>query len=77
MGTLSKGMTVQLHLAIVLAVNAELLVLDEPTLGLDILYRQRFYDALLNEYSAERRATERPAILLTTHEVREIEHILT
>ena len=71
-GTLSKGMTVQLHLAIVLAVNAELLVLDEPTLGLDILYRQRFYDALLNDYLAERRA-----ILVTTHEVREIEHILT
>ena len=71
-GTLSKGMTVQLHLAIVLAVNAELLVLDEPTLGLDILYRQRFYDALLNDYLAEQRA-----ILVTTHEVREIEHILT
>ena len=71
-GTLSKGMTVQLHLAIVLAVNAELLVLDEPTLGLDILYRQRFYDALLNDYIAEQRA-----ILVTTHEVREIEHILT
>ncbi|MXX29508.1 MAG: ABC transporter ATP-binding protein [Gammaproteobacteria bacterium] len=71
-GTLSKGMTVQLHLAIVLAVNAELLVLDEPTLGLDILYRQRFYDALLNDYFAEQRA-----ILVTTHEVREIEHILT
>ncbi|MYG11425.1 MAG: ABC transporter ATP-binding protein [Gammaproteobacteria bacterium] len=71
-GTLSKGMTVQLHLAIVLAVNAELLVLDEPTLGLDILYRQRFYDALLNDYFTEQRA-----ILVTTHEVREIEHILT
>ena len=71
-GTLSKGMTVQLHLAIVLAINAELLVLDEPTLGLDVLYRQRFYDALLNDYLAEQRA-----ILVTTHEVREIEHILT
>ena len=71
-GTLSKGMTVQLHLAIVLAVNAELLVLDEPTLGLDILYRQRFYDALLHDYLAEQRA-----ILVTTHEVREIEHVLT
>ena len=71
-GTLSKGMTVQLHLAIVQAINAELLVLDEPTLGLDILHRQQFYDALLNDYLAERRS-----ILVTTHEIREIEHILT
>ena len=70
--TLSKGMNVQLHLALVLASNAELLVLDEPTLGLDILYRQQFYDALLNDYFEEQRT-----ILLTTHEVREIEHILT
>lgn len=69
---LSKGMHVQLHLAIVLAIGADLLVLDEPTLGLDILYRQRFYDAVLNDYfNAER------SILVTTHEVREIEHILT
>lgn len=69
---LSKGMHVQLHLAIVLAIGAELLVLDEPTLGLDILYRQRFYDAVLNDfYTAER------SILVTTHEVREIEHMLT
>jgi ABC-2 type transport system ATP-binding protein len=70
--TLSKGMNVQLHLALVLASNAELLVLDEPTLGLDILYRQQFYDALLNDFFEEQRT-----ILLTTHEVREIEHILT
>jgi len=70
--TLSKGMHVQLHLALVLAIHADLLVLDEPTLGLDILYRQRFYDALLNDYLEGDRS-----ILVTTHEVREIEHILT
>ena len=70
--TLSKGMVVQLHVAIVLATNAELLVLDEPTLGLDILYRQQFFDALLNSYFAQQRA-----IVIATHEVREIEHILT
>ena len=69
---LSKGMHVQLHLALVLAIGAQLLVLDEPTLGLDILYRQQFYDALLNDYFTEQRS-----ILITTHEVREIEHILT
>jgi ABC-2 type transport system ATP-binding protein len=69
---LSKGMHVQLHLAIILAIGAELLVLDEPTLGLDILYRQRFYDAVLNDYFDGERS-----ILVTTHEVREIEHILT
>ncbi len=69
---LSKGMHVQLHLAVVLAIGADLLVLDEPTLGLDILYRQQFYDAILNDYfTAER------SIVVTTHEVREIEHILT
>jgi len=69
---LSKGMHVQLHLAIVLAIGAELLVLDEPTLGLDIIYRQKFYDGVLNGYFNEGRS-----ILVTTHEVREIEHILT
>ena len=71
-GVLSKGMHVQLHLAIVLAIGAELLVLDEPTLGLDIIYRQQFYDAVLNDYFTQDRS-----ILVTTHEVREIEHILT
>ncbi len=71
-GVLSKGMNVQLHLAIMLAIGAELLVLDEPTLGLDILYRQQFYDAVLNDYFTHERS-----ILVTTHEVREIEHILT
>ncbi|MCR9278716.1 MAG: ABC transporter ATP-binding protein [Pseudomonadaceae bacterium] len=69
---LSKGMTVQLHLALVLASNAELLVLDEPTLGLDLLYRQRFYDSVLNDYFEQERS-----IVITTHEVREIENILT
>ena len=69
---LSKGMHVQLHLAIVLAIDAPLLVLDEPTLGLDIIYRQQFYDAVLNDYFNENRS-----IVVTTHEVREIEHILT
>lgn len=69
---LSKGMHVQLHLALVLAIDAPLLVLDEPTLGLDIIYRQQFYDAILNDYYNAQRS-----ILVTTHEVREIEHILT
>ena len=69
---LSKGMNVQLHLAIILAIGAEFLVLDEPTLGLDILYRQQFYDGVLNDYFTQERS-----ILVTTHEVREIEHILT
>ena len=69
---LSKGMIVQLHLALVMAIDAKLLVLDEPTLGLDILYRKEFYETLLNEYFDEQRT-----ILVTTHQVEEIEHILT
>jgi len=69
---LSKGMIVQLHLALVMAIDARLLVLDEPTLGLDILYRKAFYEALLNDYFDEERT-----ILVTTHQVEEIEHILT
>ena len=70
--TLSKGMTVQLHLALVMAIDAKLLVLDEPTLGLDLLYRKQFYDALLNEYFDGRRT-----ILITTHQVEEIQDLLT
>jgi ABC-2 type transport system ATP-binding protein len=69
---LSKGMIVQLHLALVMAIDARLLVLDEPTLGLDILYRKSFYEALLNDYFDENRT-----IIVTTHQVEEIEHILT
>ncbi|HSH26176.1 MAG TPA: ABC transporter ATP-binding protein, partial [Wenzhouxiangella sp.] len=69
---LSKGMVVQLHLALVMAIDAKLLVLDEPTLGLDILFRKRFYSNLLNEYFNEQRT-----ILITTHQVEEVEHILT
>jgi ABC-2 type transport system ATP-binding protein len=69
---LSKGMITQLHLALVMAIDAKLLVLDEPTLGLDILSRKAFYDALLNDYmDAER------TILVTTHQVEEIENLLT
>ncbi len=70
--TLSKGMKTQLHLALVMAIEADLLVLDEPTLGLDILYRKAFYTDLLNEYFDEQRT-----ILITTHQVEEVEHILT
>jgi ABC-2 type transport system ATP-binding protein len=70
--SLSTGMAVQLHLSVIAAVGAQLLVLDEPTLGLDILYRQHFYDTLLQEGLAAERG-----ILITTHEVREIEHLLT
>lgn len=69
---LSKGMKTQLHLALVMGVNARLLILDEPTLGLDIIYRKKFYSQLLNEYFDEDRT-----ILVTTHQIEEIEHILT
>ena len=69
---LSKGMIVQLHLALVMAIDAKLLVLDEPTLGLDILYRKQFYQRLLEDYFDEDKT-----ILITTHQVEEIEHILT
>ncbi len=69
---LSKGMVVQLHLAIVMAINVKLLVLDEPTLGLDILYRKQFYTNLLNDYFDEERT-----IIITTHQVEEVEHILS
>ena len=69
---LSKGMVTQLHLALVLAIRARLLVLDEPTLGLDLLVRRRFYDTLLNDYMDDERT-----ILVTTHQVEEIEHLLT
>ncbi len=69
---LSKGMVVQMHLALIMAIDARLLVLDEPTLGLDILFRKEFYTTLLNDYLDEQRT-----ILVTTHQVEEIEHILT
>ena len=69
---LSKGMVAQLHLAIVMAIDARLLVLDEPTLGLDILFRKQFYDSLLNDYYDRSRT-----IIVTTHKVEEVEHVLT
>jgi ABC-2 type transport system ATP-binding protein len=69
---LSKGMVTQLHLALVMAIDARLLVLDEPTLGLDILFRKRFYEALLNDYFDGRRT-----IVVATHQVEEIQDILT
>lgn len=69
---LSKGMTVQLHLAIVMAIDAKLLVLDEPTLGLDILFRKQFFEQLLNDYYDDERT-----ILISTHQVEEVENILT
>ena len=69
---LSKGMVTQLHLAIVMAIDARLLVLDEPTLGLDILFRKQFYDSLLNDYFDRSRT-----IVVATHQVEEIQHVLT
>jgi ABC-2 type transport system ATP-binding protein len=69
---MSKGMVVQLHLALVMAIDARLLVLDEPTLGLDILYRKQFYQNLLEDYFDEHKT-----IVITTHQVEEVEHILT
>lgn len=69
---LSKGMVTQLHLAVVMAIDAKLLVLDEPTIGLDILYRKQFYDSLLNDYFDRNRT-----ILVTTHQVEEVQHVLT
>src|SRR5580698_6048052 len=69
---LSKGMVAQVHLALIMAIDAKLLVLDEPTLGLDILYRKQFYDSLLNDFFDRSRT-----IVLTTHQVDEIQHVLT
>jgi ABC-2 type transport system ATP-binding protein len=69
---LSKGMVTQLHLALIMAVDARLLILDEPTLGLDILYRKQFYDSLLNDYFDRSRT-----IVVTTHQVEEVQHVLT
>jgi ABC-2 type transport system ATP-binding protein len=69
---LSKGMVTQLHLALVMAIDARLLVLDEPTLGLDILFRKQFYDSLLNDYFDRSRT-----IIVTTHQVEEVQHVLT
>jgi len=69
---LSKGMVTQLHLALILAIDARLLVLDEPTLGLDLLYRRQFYDTLLNDYFDKERT-----ILVTTHQVEEVENLFT
>jgi ABC-2 type transport system ATP-binding protein len=69
---LSKGMVTQLHLALVMAIDARLLLLDEPTLGLDILYRKQFYDSLLNDYFDRKRT-----IVVATHQVEEVQHVLT
>ncbi len=69
---LSKGMVTQLHLALTISIDAKLLVLDEPTIGLDILYRKQFYEQLLNDYFDESKT-----ILITTHQVEEVEHLLT
>src|ERR1700724_104931 len=70
--SLSKGMVTQLHLALIMAIDARLLVLDEPTLGLDLLYRRKFYDTLVNDYFDKERT-----ILLTTHQVEEVENLFT
>ncbi|MFZ6780624.1 ABC transporter ATP-binding protein [Undibacterium sp. Ji83W] len=69
---MSKGMVAQLHLALIMAIDAKLLVLDEPTLGLDILYRKQFYQNLLEDYFDENKT-----IIITTHQVEEVEHILS
>ncbi|HLW88303.1 MAG TPA: ABC transporter ATP-binding protein [Terriglobales bacterium] len=69
---LSKGMVTQFHLALVMAIDARLLVLDEPTIGLDILYRKQFYDSLLNDYFDRSRT-----IVVTTHQVEDVQHVLT
>jgi len=71
-GELSKGMITQLHLALILAIDARLLVLDEPTLGLDLIYRRAFYDTLLSDYLDKERT-----IVLTTHQIEEVENVLT
>lgn len=71
-GELSKGMITQLHLALIMAIDARLLVLDEPTLGLDLLYRRSFYETLLNDYFDHERT-----IVVTTHQVEEVENLLT
>src|ERR1700675_1460717 len=71
-GELSKGLVTQLHLALVMAIDAKLLVLDEPTLGLDILFRKQFYDTLLHDYFDRSRT-----IVITTHQVEELQHVLT
>jgi ABC-2 type transport system ATP-binding protein len=69
---LSKGMVAQLHLALVMAIDARLLVLDEPTLGLDLLYRKQFYDSLLSDYFERDRT-----VMVATHQVEEVQHVLT
>lgn len=71
-GTLSKGMVTQVHLALAISIDAKLLVLDEPTIGLDIIYRKRFYEQLLNDYFDKSKT-----ILITTHQIEEVEHLLT
>jgi ABC-2 type transport system ATP-binding protein len=71
-GELSKGMVTQLHLALVMSIEAKLMVLDEPTLGLDVIYRKQFYESLLNDYHDKERT-----ILITTHQIDEIQHVLT